>query len=278
MSTLSGHGDTVLSVCFSPDGKQIASGSSDKTIKIWNASIWVAETNKTDPKKKPSATPAKKADPKKKPAATPAKKTDPKKPAAAPAKKADPKRAAEYLCIVGATRRGGVKPKVKINGEYAKTDYMVNRRAVYVKVVGSRKGKMGVWYDGKGKWRCGKIKDVGTKKGDAQLESEAASPEESVASDNVWKVKGGGKWRKQEGMMLTGTHPKDEDEEEEEEGSDEEEGAGEEEGSDEEEDGNKCLLLFKCYVSWSPSRILNVLCTPSFACVYLTSDLRTNCS
>ena len=35
---LSGHNDTIWSVCFSPDGKQMASGSSDKTVKIWNAS------------------------------------------------------------------------------------------------------------------------------------------------------------------------------------------------------------------------------------------------
>ena len=30
--------DLVFSVCFSSDGKQIASGSFDKTVKIWNAS------------------------------------------------------------------------------------------------------------------------------------------------------------------------------------------------------------------------------------------------
>src|SRR5262249_38362847 len=31
-----GHQEAVLSVAFSPDGKQIASGGMDRTIKIWN--------------------------------------------------------------------------------------------------------------------------------------------------------------------------------------------------------------------------------------------------
>ncbi len=34
--TLEGHFDPVYSVCYSPDGSMIASGSSDGTIKIWN--------------------------------------------------------------------------------------------------------------------------------------------------------------------------------------------------------------------------------------------------
>ena len=32
-----GHTESVNSVAFSPDGKTIASGSSDNTIKLWNA-------------------------------------------------------------------------------------------------------------------------------------------------------------------------------------------------------------------------------------------------
>jgi len=36
--TLTGHSGDVLSVCFSPDGTMVCSGSSDKTLKLWSLS------------------------------------------------------------------------------------------------------------------------------------------------------------------------------------------------------------------------------------------------
>jgi WD40 repeat protein len=35
LRTLTGHTNWVLSVSFAPDGKTLASGSSDKTARLW---------------------------------------------------------------------------------------------------------------------------------------------------------------------------------------------------------------------------------------------------
>jgi WD40 repeat protein len=41
--TITGHEDAVLSVAFSPDGKTIVSGSSDQTVRVWDAATGVEQ-------------------------------------------------------------------------------------------------------------------------------------------------------------------------------------------------------------------------------------------
>ena len=47
-----GHRDGVFCVAFSPDGKMIASGSSDNAIKLWNAATGVVIRELINPKLK----------------------------------------------------------------------------------------------------------------------------------------------------------------------------------------------------------------------------------
>jgi len=41
LAILNGHTDLVRSLAFSPDGKLLASGSSDGTVKLWNVKVGI---------------------------------------------------------------------------------------------------------------------------------------------------------------------------------------------------------------------------------------------
>jgi WD40 repeat protein len=52
-----GHHDGVFTAVFSPDGKSIVSGSSDRSIKVWNLADGTVTRDLTDPNLKPGAWP-----------------------------------------------------------------------------------------------------------------------------------------------------------------------------------------------------------------------------
>jgi WD40 repeat protein len=52
-----GHQESVLSVAFSPDGKQLVSGSWDKTIKVWNIADGSVARDLVNPAFKPASHP-----------------------------------------------------------------------------------------------------------------------------------------------------------------------------------------------------------------------------
>ena len=122
--------------------------------------------------------------------------------------------ALEMVRVSGATDGEG-KAWARVNGDYAKTEHMCNRRALYEKLEDASSHKVGLWCDASGKWTIGDMKNAGEDVdayATTTLPTNTASPECACVVFNPgpfshaveWIVYVGGRWEQQEEMAITG--------------------------------------------------------------------------